>query len=1140
MDEEAFERYKQYRLQGLSSSEAYRRAMAPPEVETLEPAPARARGVSARTTAAPRGIAQEFARGTALGATQAATSLAQGIGFLGRQAGRLIPGEDALERGGRRLEQAAGRAEQRAEEYFDPRGTAGTVGRFGGRLAGEVAATVGTLGAGRIASARYAPRALKAVEAATKGSRLRSAAGAAAAEAPLSFVRAAGEAAEGGDFGRELAIELGGAAIGGALIGGGAAREAAEEAGRFGKVPVAIGARAERKLPKQQQFMSLRDVIRNKFIQDTIAPLALIERQGGKAAREQADNLVAQVAGSNRQGMMWMQENLQPFFRKPGQKIGTFFDNLLGKQKVGGLDDSFGDIRDEVSRFALVRREYTSRQKKNAPKLAIDDEELKRLYEEGMSDPRLVAATDKLQDYFRSLLEIREGSGIITSEAADAIRRSDDYYTPFLAEYYANAEQARLGTKGGPLTIGDTGVAKMDRELPSEALRVDPFEVAVVETQRTFRDAARQEFQNFFQEFIPEEGIPGLIRVLRPGTAKQEGAQTFRAIRNGKQVTFEVLNKDLYEGIAQNTQLPQNIFARTARALADIKRTGITILPDFAVMSLIRDAAGYAIQTTGENFRKEVVRGALAGGAVGAAAGGEEGALYGAVAGAAGVPMVRPSLEILSAIKSVAMNDDAFRRFARSGAITQGFNVRDLKSARRVLRELGDDANTILKFDSFGDVLGAIKSAVARPGEIAEMAPRLAAFNKAKSMGMDDLAAAKFAQDITLRFGNRGSLTKGVSSITPFFNAKLQGWDKLAKMIADPKTSAAGVAMITAPTIALWSVNKDNPEYWDRPLWERNLFWLIPKEDGGFYRIPKPFEIGYLFASLPERMMDYAARSGDEGAIPDFIQNLIGETAAPSVGEPGRELLQSARSVIQSPISEAVPIPTALEIPLQQWANRSFFTGRQIVPEFARQKPAEFQYRPSTPGVARLASQIPEEVEIIPGAEYLRSPLRVEQLITDVFGTSGRRAMDIADIGLRAAGEPAAETTRTPTTAISALGQISGLSRFGTREYDVSQVEYEAQQKIDRLNEINNRLTQLRNERVPAEQIRQFVEENRSALLARRALERPRLALSRIERQRTQIMRRQDISIERKRELLELLKKRGDALSRRVLEYEIK
>lgn len=92
-----------------------------------------------------RGVISETARGLATGLTQAGTTTLESLGYL--------TGLEGLEEYGRE-------ATERAEEYFDPRGKAGAIGRGIGRIGGEIGTSV--LGGGA---------ALKAVGATAKGAK---------------------------------------------------------------------------------------------------------------------------------------------------------------------------------------------------------------------------------------------------------------------------------------------------------------------------------------------------------------------------------------------------------------------------------------------------------------------------------------------------------------------------------------------------------------------------------------------------------------------------------------------------------------------------------------------------------------------------------------------------------------------------------------------------------------------------------------------------------------------------------------------------------------------------------------------------------------------------------------------------------
>ena len=62
---------------------------------------------------------------------------------------------------------------------------------------------------------------------------------------------------------------------------------------------------------------------------------------------------------------------------------------------------------------------------------------------------------------------------------------------------------------------------------------------------------------------------------------------------------------------------------------------------------------------------------------------------------------------------------------------------------------------------------------------------------------------------------------------------------------------------IALASMALYALNQAlNPDDWDKMEdWEKDTyfhFWV----DGEHFRLPKPFEVGFIFGTIPERMME--------------------------------------------------------------------------------------------------------------------------------------------------------------------------------------------------------------------------------------------------------------------------------------------
>jgi len=111
-----------------------------------------------------------------------------------------------------------------------------------------------------------------------------------------------------------------------------------------------------------------------------------------------------------------------------------------------------------------------------------------------------------------------------------------------------------------------------------------------------------------------------------------------------------------------------------------------------------------------------------------------------------------------------------------------------------------------------------------------------------------------------LDFSMRGNFKSMqiLTSVLPFFNARLQGLYKLGRAGALPynrKTLLSKVAlrgaMIAMASAMLLAANKDDPRYQALNDWEKDNYWWFffptwfPKELQRIH-LPKPFEVGFI------------------------------------------------------------------------------------------------------------------------------------------------------------------------------------------------------------------------------------------------------------------------------------------------------
>ncbi len=873
--------------------------------------------------------------------------------------------------------------------------------------------------------------------------------------------------------------------------------------------------------PEAAQWLGLWERIKTGVFSETYPLIKAAREMAGAAGGDRMLERIARSQGMGMAARQYIADRVEPVLQQAAGKWGDVRALLKARRDLnirqtgGGIEilDPNGRVIYTGPRSAAATSlpsGYTVRPLRGGEKTAFTDDEVAQTIRDAEANPAVKAAADAINQVYRDLLKMKLDAGILSQADYDRILASEDFYDPFVREFATEASAS--GPTGKKFAIGAKGVRQMDRTADAIADTADPLEVLLSSITRTHNAVGRQRVANLFFDLAEGTESPLIRRVDGDVTP---GSRRIRQLRDGQPVTYEVLNQDLYDAISGASAGSQEAgwIVKLAQAVKRVKQIGITQNPLFAAFNIARDMVASGIQRPDAiRMAREMVAGSAAGGAVGALTADEgeglQGMLRGAVFGGAAGIYARPFLETMAAAKQIVGKDEVFKDFLRQGGSTEGFFVRSPSDARKVLTELergGVSARDIVNPMRWPEVMQAI-------GSVSELAPRLAAYKQMLEAGNTKAAAALAAQDRTLRFANVGKETKGIASMTAFWNAKMQGWDKLARMLKDPRTSAVAAAAITAPTMALWSVNKDNPEYWERPLWERNLFWLVPKAGGGFWRYPKPFEIGYIFASLPERLLDYSAQAGVKIPVVGAVSS-----ASPEIAEPGEQLTRSMGEMAGSTMGGTLPLPDVISVPFQLAADYDIFRGRRIVGD--RNIPAPQQVTPESSGLARVLA---EQAGV--------SPQRTDFVVRSTLGTLGQAGSGGLDWAIRQAGGEAPEPA--PRRGLADLIP----QRFTTKTYSSTELETQARDRLAALERVHRGLTVEQASNDP-DAIRAYVKANRKDLDAYDNLSTMRRALDRTAAERRAIIRNVALKPERRQELLDALRKTGDTQARQVLKY---
>ena len=275
-----------------------------------------------------------------------------------------------------------------------------------------------------------------------------------------------------------------------------------------------------------------------------------------------------------------------------------------------------------------------------------------------------------------------------------------------------------------------------------------------------------------------------------------------------------------------------------------------------------------------------------------------------------------------------------------------------------------------------------------------ELGPRIREFNgilqKCRAAGLTEdvsaMLAMSHAKDVSIDFQRAGRYMKHINHYYPFSNAMWRGTEQSARNLGllnalphqfedrnlqrGMKTVGKGLAYITswAATLAMLEMSGDEEDR--RQAFEREPKEKWEYEHVGDWRIPLPFEMGYIFGALPKAAV--YEMYGDKGAIKECLKSF----------------------------SQAIPLKyldpeialgsVSLFTPIIGLLKNEDYRGRAIVPEHIKENRVKEDWY--TQYTTELSKKI--------GGAIGESPAQIEYLLDSYTGGLYRRtALAVENIG---------------------------------------------------------------------------------------------------------------------------------------------
>lgn len=527
--------------------------------------------------------------------------------------------------------------------------------------------------------------------------------------------------------------------------------------------------------------------------------------------------------------------------------------------------------------------------------------------------PEFVEAAKNLYRYQQHLINELVNAGMLSAKAAADMRKRWPHYVPF-QRIVDGIDAPSVGGKKF-VNVGNT----IQRFKGSTRDIQDPLENVIANTFKVTSAIERNKVGRSFVQLSKIKGMGDLCEEVK-GTPKATDS-TFYVWEGGKKKTYAT-SPELLKALKMTNEEGMSMWVKILRVPAGFLRSGATLSPEFILRNPVRDMISASLYSK-----------------------------HGFI----------PVWDTMRGLALYLKKGKEYWDYMNSGAAQSAMVSLDRDYLHGQMRDL-------LKKKSVLSMCANPIEALRAFSEATEMATRLAEFDLAKKgytgMGnrlfgkerkpLSNVEAGIEARDVTLDFGRHGKSTQSLNQTVAFFNAAIQGTDKMVREFKEHPGQMLTKTFIgiTLPSVMLWYLNKDDPRYQELPQWQKDIFWVIPGKDT-LYKIPKPFELGILFGTVPERMLQfmYDKEKGRNGPGFKGLGSSILENLAPSI------------------------IPTGF-LPAAEWmSNYSFFMDRNIVPLSQSKLPDRQQYGPYTSYLARKV-----------GNAFNLSPRKIDNTIQDVGG----------------------------------------------------------------------------------------------------------------------------------------------------------
>ena len=808
---------------------------------------------------------------------------------------------------------------------------------------------------------------------------------------------------------------------------------------------------------------------------DRFNPIKVVEMfiNGGEAFGAEKSAYKSLLAAGNMDAVMYnaIYVGLPKYNRKKGQwevREGTkpliaYFDKVKGDKY-----DNFENYANAVAMLEHYKREHKLETISDAYKWADDKEfeamsgftkqQAKKWMEEATKDSK--DTVKALQEFFAANREFMVETGLASRAQADVLN-SFEYYLPMLREFDEN-DSIMSGDGSGYRSRGFSGRSSGVKNFTGSRRKTKNVMESIIERTAAlyangYKNIAMQRSIQMLSEFglarhaeKSSEIVKARISCAKAALEKagvqvgevhdeselipleafhitnslderiRDNIVSVRA--NGRLIFYKINDPELLVALKSLGQEQMNVLTQWLIGAKNVMTWGVTKLPAFAIRNFLRDTGANSV-LLGNNPIKSVANFVKA-------------------------------LKDTSQMQNIRMSGfgGAVWYPVSAKGVSTDFGGGAWKKTKRVGKYL------LKPFEAYERVLQA-----------SEQANRITAYDRAIADGVSEAEAAYRANDV-LPFNMRGSgvwtgknnyaksgiqILSWLIRVSPFVNAGIQGlfkayremgiergmfnakdeFAKRAKMRELAKSLNKGLmargallaALSVAYSIYTNSSTDDDGEKWYEKLPDDDKlnYWHFYTGNNTILRLPKPFEIGYLFSTIPTAMADaFLSENPDTAKI--LFKGLVDQMRFDLTSNP------------------------AINTVKENLRNKTSFRGSPVVERSDLNLPPQMQYSADTSATAKALSIIPSMLPLLKDS-WAASPARVQNALNNFFGGMSQYGTYATDAILQSFTD-----IEQPTSRYARISPITRAYDWATRDTKTmrvknSEVFYELKNRVDEL-----------------------------------------------------------------------------------------